>query len=237
MQFSRTRRIELDGFEVEVSRQGFTGEHGYELCIECEHGAELWDAVVEAGSGQGVLPAGFVASDVARIEAGLVIPGPDYTKGGVDDERGAAVDVEDRNTVTPYELGIGRFVDLGTGPFLGQEALAAERDRGPARRMVGLVVDWEPIAELFTRQGLPPVVVPTPMWYPCRVVVDGHDVGRATSLAWSPARGSIAGFGFLAPEHCRPGTEVAVMFDVADASGPVRAVVVELPHLPRRRAA
>ena len=167
----------------------------------------------------------------------MVIPGPDYTKGGVDDDRGAAVDVEDRNTVTPYELGIGRFVDLGTGPFLGHEALAAERDRGPARRMVGLVVDWEPIAELFTRQGLPPVVVPTPMWYPCRVTVDGHDIGRATSLAWSPARTSIAGFGFLAVEHCRPGTEVAVMFDVADASGPVRAVVVDLPHLRRRRAA
>jgi aminomethyltransferase len=237
MRFSRTRSFELDGFEVEVSRQGFTGEHGYELCVEREHGPALWDAVVDAGAGHGLLPAGFVASDIARIEAGLVIPGPDYTKGGLDDDRGAAVEVQAQNTVTPYEIGIGRLVDLDGAPFLGRGALAAERDRGPATRMVGLLVDWQPIADLFTGQGLPPVVVPTPMWYPCRVQVGGRDAGRATSLAWSPARRSIAGFGFLAVEYSRPGTEVTVVFDVAGTSGPVRAVVVDLPHLARRRAA
>jgi aminomethyltransferase len=237
MQFSRTRRIELDGFEVEVSRQGFTGEHGYELCVEREHGVALWDAVVVAGVGHGLIPAGFVASDVARIEAGLVIPGPDYTKGGVGDDRGAAVDVDDRYTVTPYELGIGRFVELDGGPFLGRDALAAQFAQGPATRMVGITVDWEPIAQLFVSQGLPPIVVPTPMWYPSEVEVDGRVVGRATSLAWSPARGSIAGFGFLPIEHTQPGTEVAVRFQVAGTEGLARAMVVELPHLPRRRAA
>lgn len=237
MQFSRTRRVELDGFEVEVSRQGFTGEHGYELCVERDHGTALWDAVVDAGAEHGLVPAGFVASDVARIEAGLVIPGPDYTKGGVDDDRGAAVEVDGRYTVTPYELGIGRFVDLDGGPFLGREALAAELEQGAATRMVGLTVDWRPIADLFVGQGLPPVVIPTPMWYPSQVEVDGRTVGRATSLAWSPARASIAGFGFLPIEHSATGTEVAVRFQIADSSGLAPARVVDLPHLRRRRAA
>jgi glycine cleavage system aminomethyltransferase T len=102
--------------------------------------------------------------------------------------------------------------------------------------MVGVSIGWEAIADLYTCQGLPPVVVPTPMWYPSRVLVEDREVGRATSLAWSPARGSIAGFGFLDVEHCQPGTEVGVVFDVHEITSAVPATVVELPHLPRRRA-
>jgi aminomethyltransferase len=236
LKFSRMCSIELDGFDVEVIRQGFTGEHGYELCVDRSHGPGLWDAVVRAGAEHGLVAAGFVSSDIARIEAGLVIPGPDYTKGGADDDRGAAVEVDDDNTASPYEIGIGRFVDLAAGDFVGRDALVAEHDCGPTRVMVGLLVGWEAIADLFTRQGLPPVVVPTPMWYPCRVVAGGRDIGRATSLAWSPARRSIAGFGFLDVDHAAPGTEVAVVFEVHDLTAPVPAIVVDLPHLARRRA-
>jgi aminomethyltransferase len=228
--------IDVSGFEVEVSRQGFTGEHGYELSVERSHGPALWDAVLEAGADAGIVPAGFVASDVARIEAGLVIPGPDYTKGGVADERGAAVEVDIDHTVSPYEIGAGRFVDLESGDFVGRDALVAERSRPPDREMVGLLVDWRPLAELYTAQGLPPVVLPTPAWYPKPVVAGGRPIGRATSLTWSPARQSIAGFGFLATEYIAPGTEVAIEFDVHERSAPVPAIVVELPHLPRRRA-
>jgi aminomethyltransferase len=234
--FSRLRALEIDGFEVVVSRQGFTGEHGYELCVDRQHGAALWDALVAAGDDEGLLPAGFVSSDVARIEAGLVIPGPDYTKGGVDDDRGAAVEVESSHMVSPYEIGIGRFVDLGSGDFIGTEALLDEQARGPARGIVGLVVSWEPIADLYASQGVPPVILPTPSWYPKPVIADGHTIGRATSLAWSPARGRIAGFGLLEISYCRPGVEVMVLFDAHELTAPVPATVVELPHVARRRA-
>jgi glycine cleavage system aminomethyltransferase T len=150
----------------------------------------------------------------------LVIPGPDYTKGGIDDDRGAAVEVDADHTASPYELGIGRFVDLDVGEFIGRDALVAEHARPPSRSMVGLSVDWEAIADLYVRQGLPPVVVPTPMWYPSRVVADG----------------SIAVIGFLDDGHCRPGTEVGVVFEIHDVTAPVPAAVVDLPHLPRQRA-
>lgn len=237
LRFSRMNAVEIGGRRVELSRQGFTGEHGYELCVDRSDGPAVWDAVLHAAEPDGIRPAGFVAADIARIEAGLVIPGPDYTKGGLsDDERGAAVEVDRANLASPYEIGAGRFVDLDGADFVGRDALVAERKAPPARQMVGLLLDWTAIAALFTDQGLPPVVLPTPDWYPKPVVVDGRPIGRATSLTWSPARRSVAGFGFLEASFCRPGTDVEVEFDVHQRTGHVAATVVELPHLPRRRA-
>jgi len=233
--FSRVRSTKLRGVEVEVARQGFTGERGYELCVASEGAVVVWDALWEAGKGLGLRPAGLRTHDVARIEAGLIIPGPDYTKGGVDDERGSAIEVDAEHMTSPYQEGLGRLVDLDHGGFVGEKALRAESESGPCRRRVGLLIDWRDIAALFADQNLPPVVVPVPQWYPSPVYHGDDRIGRATSIAWSSTAGSIIGFGVLTTKFCGPGTRLSVEFPIGESRARAEATVCELPFVKLRR--
>ena len=235
--FSRIRIVKIGGVDVEVARQGFTGELGYELCVAKNDGEQLWDAIMETGLAYGIKPVGYLALDTARIEAGLVIPGPDFTNGGVDtDAIGAPIEVDAENTASPFELGAGAFVDLEGDDFLGKAALLKEKQAGTKRNRVGLHIDWKGIAELFTKQGLAPVVVPTPIWYPLRVIKNDRTIGRATSIAWSPTIQGVIGFGHLEKEYCAPGTEVSVEFHVKDKVAQINASVVKLPFIDLKRA-
>ena len=234
--FSRIRHIEVDGFAVTVMRQGFTGEHGYELWVENEGAMAVWDAVYQQADRFGLQPAGFHAHDVARMEAGLLIVGPDYTGAGTDTERGAAIEVERQDERSPYEMRLGNFVHLDKADFVGKEALRREKETGTARNMRGLLIDWEGIAGLCTKQGLPPVVVPVPIWYPLDIIENRKSVGRATSIAWSPAANSIAGFAFIDVEYSDPGTKVSVEFEVGSETGLVNATVADLPFIGIKRA-
>ena len=234
--FSRIRHIEMDGVAVAVMRQGFTGEQGYELWVENEGAIAVWDAVYRHADRFGLQPAGFPAHDVARMEAGLIIVGPDYTGAGTDLERGAAIEVERQDERSPYEMGIGKFVHLDKSGFIGQHALKREKETGGARKMRGLLIDWKGIAELYTKQGLPPVVVPAPIWYPLNIMLDGKAIGRATSIAWSPAANSIAGFAFIDAVCSNPGTKVSVEFEAGRETGLVNATVAGLPFIDIKRA-
>ena len=235
--FSRIRVVKIGGVEVEVARQGFTGEHGYELCVAKEDSVALWDAIMEAGKAFGIKPAGYLALDTARIEAGLVIPGPDFTNGGAEtDAIGAPIEVDAENMASPFELGAGRFVDLGGDDFLGKTALLKEKETGVRRNRTGLHIEWQGIADLYTGQGLAPVVVPTPIWYPLTVMKDDRKIGRATSIAWSPTIQTVIAFGHLEKEYCEPGTDVTVEFYVKDKAGRVNAKVVNLPFIDLQRA-
>ena len=68
----------LDGFPITVSRTGYTGDLGYELWVRPENAERLWDIVMENGRRYGALPAGMVALDIARIEAGMLMIEVDY---------------------------------------------------------------------------------------------------------------------------------------------------------------
>ena len=234
--FSRVRIATIGGVEVEVARQGFTGEHGYELCVARDDAVALWDAVMAAGQAHGIKPCGYAAADIARLEAGLVIPGPDYTNGGLAENPGAHLDVDTANTVSPFASRMARAVDMDKGDFIGKEALLEEAQNGTKQDMVGLKIDWQAVADLYIRQDIPPRVGATPIWVPLPVSKDGAPIGRATSAAYSPAAGGMAAFGFLDKEYCVPGTEVSVEFDVEEVSGPVNAEVVDLPFLTLKRA-
>ena len=233
--FSRIRDIEIDGVAVAVMRQGFTGEQGYELWVENEGAIAVWDAVYRHADRFGLQPAGFPAQDVARMEAGLVIVGPDYTGAGTDLERGAAIEVDRQDEKSPYEMGLGNFVHLDKASFIGKEALKREKETGGARKMRGLLIDWEGIAGLYTKQGLPPAVVPVPIWYPLNIMVDGKTIGRATSIDWSPAANSIAGFAFIDAEYSDPGTKVSVEFGVGSETGLIDATLARLPFIEIKR--
>lgn len=113
----------ISGYNVLISRTGFTGELGYELYIAAEDCLDVWDAIEAEGSPFGLKLVGLsAASGIARLEKGL-IGGADY---GED--------------INPYEVGLGWTVALDTD-FIGRDALRRIHDRGPARKLMGFQID------------------------------------------------------------------------------------------------
>ncbi|HEX6493617.1 MAG TPA: glycine cleavage system aminomethyltransferase GcvT, partial [Candidatus Dormibacteraeota bacterium] len=112
-----------------VSRTGYTGEDGVEIYIDADRAGELWDALLDAGRDQGLVPAGLGARDTLRLEAGLRLYGQDMDE-----------------TVDPFSAGLGWTVKLAKGDFCGSEALRRIAEQGPPRTTVGLSLEGRSIA-------------------------------------------------------------------------------------------
>ena len=118
------------GVPALVARTGYTGEDGFEVFVDVAAVGIVWDALLEAGKADGVVPVGLGARDTLRLEAGMPLYGNEL---GPD--------------TTPFEAGLGRVVDLEkTGDFVGRAALEKARADGPRRRLVGLAVRGRGIA-------------------------------------------------------------------------------------------
>ena len=211
LKFSRFRPAVIDGVAVNVARQGFTGELGFELWVERSGGERVWEAVAAAGEPFGIRPAGEYAIDIARVEAGLILISADYTGAGPD-APSAETAPNPTDFVTPYELDLGHCVNLeGSADFIGREALAAEQRRGPSRRIVGLTFDVEGIVKLFLDAGLSPDVSPRVRWDHLALRDSHGDVmGRASSVTWSPSTSHMIGFGLVPAALAGTATELAV---------------------------
>jgi aminomethyltransferase len=236
--FSRIASTRIAGIDITVARQGFTGEHGYELWVAREHGAAVWDAIMAAGRDHGIKPAGEYAVDIARVEAGLLLVSTEYT-GASWSERCANVVVDPQNLATPYEVGLGRFVDLTKPDFSGKRALAAMNPVDPSRRrFVGLTVAPEQVAELLLRHDRAPNVSPRVRWDAMPLRCDGKTVGRATSLTWSPTVKRIIGCGCVSSDFSHLGMQLQVDWsdEWSQPLGSVAATVVELPFMKLRRS-
>ena len=224
LRYFRHRRTEIGGIDTNVTRTGYTGDLGYELWVDVEAAVELWDAVFEAGQPFGIRATGIRALDVARVEAGLILIEVEYTSS----RHAQSAEQE----YSPFEIGLGRLVDLGKGDFVGRLALEEEDRRGgPARRLVGLALDWSGIETVFARHDLPPAVSPMVHREPTPLFKQGRLVGRATSLTWSPTLKRMIGFGSLPPSLSAPGTRLSVEWTVEGEPGKVPATVVDLPFL------
>ena len=125
LKYFRVTRGEIAGVAVEVSRTGYTGDLGYEIWIPSEEAVKVWDALMEAGQAFDIHPAGMLALDVARIEAGLLLIDVDF--------HGSKKALIESQRYTPFEMGLGRLVQLGKAKFVGQSALIEEQRRGHAR--------------------------------------------------------------------------------------------------------
>jgi aminomethyltransferase len=216
---------------VDVSRTGYTGDLGYELWIPAEHAVAVWDALVAAGAAYGIRPAGMVALDVVRLEAGLILIEVDYTS--------ARHALNPEQNYSPYEIGLGRLVSFDKGDFVGRLALEREqRAGGPARRLVGLQLDWYDIEALYTAQDLPPAISPTVDRSPVPVFAGGRQVGKATSHGWSPILKQAVALASVPPRYEDIGTKLEVEWTVEGRRGRVAASVVGLPFLDldRKRA-
>ena len=148
LRYFRATRGTIAGVPVDITRTGYTGDLGYEVWMPWDAAIRVWDALAAAGPAFDLHAAGMLALDVARIEAGLLLIEVDFFS-----SRKAMIESQ---KYSPYELGLGRLVDLAKGPFVGRKALADEHRRGPRRQIVGLEVDWVETEQLpeQTRQGL-----------------------------------------------------------------------------------
>jgi aminomethyltransferase len=231
LRYFRRRPSRIGSIPVDVTRTGYTGDLGYELWADSERAVELWDALMEAGADHGIRPAGMLALDVVRIEAGLILIEADF--GSV---RHAVIPEQ---AYSPFELGLGRLVSFDKGPYAGRRALEAERAAGgPPRRLVGLDIDWEGIQAMHDAKGLPPAVPAAASRVPVPVFLRNRQVGKATSTTWSPTLKRMIALASIAAEHAEPGTELWVEWTVEARRGKVRALVETLPFFdpPRKRA-
>lgn len=176
---------------------------------------------------------------MARVEAGLLIIGADYAHAGpgpTDSHTPSGSDSECLSS--PFELGLGRFVDLDKPDFVGREALLAEQAAGgPRRALVGLDIDWKAVVDAHVVREVAPSISPRVEWVAKRVTVEGRTVGRASSVTWSPTLGKLIGFGHLVREVGGVGSQVAVEWEVAGTGEHVAvpAMVTALPFLSLRR--
>jgi aminomethyltransferase len=232
LRYFRRRPATIAGVTVDVSRTGYTGDLGYELWIPAADAPVVWDALMTAGKAYAIRPAGILALDVVRLEAGLILLEVDYTS--------ARHAMNPEQNYSPFEIGLGRLVSLDKADYVGRRALAAEVARGgPARRLVGLVLDWYDIERLYDEQGLPPAISPSVDRSDVPVFGEGgRQVGKATSRGWSPILKQAIALASVPPRYERFGSKLAVEWTVEGRRGRVGATVVELPFLDldRKRA-
>jgi aminomethyltransferase len=218
------RAAQVGPIPVDVSRTGYTGDLGYEVWVESPYAVELWDAFMRAGSAFGTRPAGMLALDVARIEAGLILIEVDF-----DSVRRALIPEQ---SFTPFELGIlGRFVDFEKqADFVGRRALEREQERGgPPRRLVGLELEWEPLEELYLAKGLTPMFEPAASRAPVPLYARGRQIGKATSTTWSPTLKKVVALASVGADQSGLGTTIEVEWTVEARRSRTAATVVELP--------
>jgi aminomethyltransferase len=189
---------EVAGRPALISRTGYTGEDGFELYVAPEDAPAIWRRLLAEGADRGLAPAGLGARDTLRLEAAMALYGHEIDE-----------------TTTPLEAGLDWVVKLGKGDFAGRGALAAQRDQGLRRKLVGFEVEGRGIA----RQGH-------------GVVSNGEKVGVVTSGTWSPTFEKALGLAYVPVELAEPGT--ALTLDVRGKT--LTAKVVETPFYRRPRA-
>jgi aminomethyltransferase len=208
----------LRGMPVTISRTGFTGDLGYELWIEPRHATALWETLLAGHPGAGIVrPIGSRALNMARIEAGFVLPNYDFVS--------AEHTLRTGRDRSPFELGLAWLVDFGKGHFNGRRALLAEQARGPRRQLVGLDI-----------AGNKPA-------HDALLYVDSEGsrcVGSVTSATWSPTcKRNIALAMVDAPHHLigsRVYAEIYLNRELVWERRMAQCTVVERPfYAPERR--
>jgi aminomethyltransferase len=218
------------GIPVTISRTGYTGALGYDLCLAAARATALWAAILETGTSFGVTPAGMLALDMARIEAGLMLLDVDY----VSSHRAL---IESQKS-SPFELNLAWTVQLEKEFFVGRGALAAEQAGGVAWQFVGIEVEWDSFERLHAEVGLPPRV-PSAAWRTSvPVYVGGAQVGYATSGCWSPLLKRYIALAHVPTAHAAPGTQLDMEITVEHRRKRAAAHVTKTPFFnPERKRA
>lgn len=230
LKYFRVMPGKIRGIPVEISRTGYTGDLGYEIWLAADRAEAVWDVLTDVGRPYDITPTGIYALDVARIEAGLVMLDVDYTS-----SRKALIPSQ---KYTPYEIGMGRLVNLDKAPYVGQAALRREAAAGARRQLVGLDLHWTDIERLYDQAGLAPQIAATASRVPVPVFQDGLQVGKATSTTWSPTLKKMIALASVESEAAAGGNTLEVEFTVDFKRKAVGATVAKLPFFdPSRKRA
>ena len=222
LKYFRLMKNTLNGIPVTITRTGYTGDLGYEIWMDASDALPVWDALMEAGQDYGILPAGILAMDIARVEAGLFMLEVDYTSADH-----AWIEAEKS---TPYELGLGWTVNLDKEVyFVGREALEREKREGSAWKMVGLDVDWEGMEKFFADVGLPPQIPTMAVRGSLPVTIGKKQVGYVSTATWSPVLKKYIALAHLQKPFYDVGTNVRMEIMVEHHRQHAPARVVNLP--------
>jgi glycine cleavage system aminomethyltransferase T len=192
------KEVDFQGMPILLARSGWSKQGGYELYLrDGSYGDQLWEIVMEAGKPFDIQPA--TPSSIERVESGLLNYWEDIT--------------EETN---PYEVGLGKFVDLGQEVnFIGKDALKAVKTGGIKRKLVGLKIHSEPLNQLAQ---------------PWVVECSGKPVGNITSAVYSPDLDENIAYALVAIECSHEGTQVFVDLD----GEKIEASISNLPFIDNR---
>lgn len=230
LKFFRLTSVKIDNVPAVVSRTGYTGDLGYELWFGAAHAERIWDRLIDRGKNFGIKPAGMLALDVARLEAGFILLEVDYI--------GAEKALIPAQRFAPFEIGLGWTVDLNKDPFVGQESLRELNRRGPSRQIVGLEINPSDYEDLYKQVGLPPQF-PLAAWRGgVPVYKEDRPVGHATTGAWSPTLKKYIALATVEKAFTQPGTMLDMEVTVQHVRKTASATVVKTPFFdpPRKRA-
>ena len=227
LRYFRMTACSLAGVDVTISRTGYTGDLGYEIWLDAADALRVWDALIEAGTPYGIVPAGMLALDVARIEAGLMLLDVDYVSA-----RKALIA---RQTSSPYELDLGWTVNLKKAHFVGKQALERESRQAPAWRFVGIEVDWDSLEALYLDVGLAPQLPSTAWRTSVPIYHDDEQAGYATSGGWSPLLKKYIALAHLKSEYAEIGRTLEIEMTVEHHRKRAAARVVKKPFFDPER--
>ena len=220
----------IAGIPVDISRTGYTGDLGYEIWIPWNDAVRVWDELMDKGRAFDIHAAGMLALDVSRVEAGLLLIDVDF--------HGSKKAFIDLQRYTPFEMNLGRLVALDKGRFVGQEALRREAKNGPARKIVGLEIDWNTIEAIYERLALAPQIPAAASRVSVPVYREGEWVGKATTTTWSPTLKKMIALATVARGSYEVGTRLEMEYTVEAVRSKVAATVVETPFFnPARKTA
>jgi glycine cleavage system T protein (aminomethyltransferase) len=230
LKYFRVTSGSIGGVTVEISRTGYTGDLGYEVWIPAGSAVSVWDALMDQGRPFDIKPAGMLALDVARVEAGLLLIEVDFFS-----SKKALIAPQ---RYTPFEMGLGRLVSLDKGRFVGQQALRREHTEGPRRQIVGLQIDWPSVERIYDNAGLPPTVGATASRTPVPVYRGSKQVGKATTTTWSPVLKKMIALATIDRPHFADGTTLDMELTVEAVRHRVPVKVVPTPFFnpPRKTA-
>jgi aminomethyltransferase len=196
-------RAEVRGIPVVITRTGWSAEVGYEFyLLDPTRGADLWQAVMEAGAPYNVRPTG--PSDIRRIEGGIFNWGADMTYEN-----------------NPLELGLERLIswNLPDEAAISLPALRRIREAGVDRRIVGVEFDGDPFPALN--------FVKWPAYPTDAGAAERNAVGKVTSAIYSPRLRKNIGYCWLPTGLAQPRTRLRVASEWGDRT----ATVVPMPFV------
>jgi len=221
LKYFRVTRGTIAGVSVEISRTGYTGDLGYEIWMSWQEAPKVWDALMDAGRPFDIHPAGMLALDVARIEAGLLLIEVDF--------RSSKIALIESQKYSPFEMGLSRLVNLDKARFVGQAALREEAKNGPVRQIVGLEIDWPSVELLYEKIGLAPQVPSIASRVAVPVYRRGVQTGKATSTTWSPTLKKLIALATVESGDASAGTALEMELTVEAVRHRVAATVVATP--------